>query len=131
MPARTSASPFRILRASSSSRPHPNTNAGTGQRRHCDRVPGSLHHAGGPHLIANELSSTEVREEVFREYNEELDAALSRSIWSHRGMTTCYRNDAGRVVISSPWKYIDYWQRTLEFDRSDYVDEPRRAVVTV
>ncbi|GAA4491671.1 NAD(P)/FAD-dependent oxidoreductase [Rhodococcus olei] len=110
----------------------PNTNAGHGgsaviatefQVRYIMQAIG--------HLIANDLESTEVREEVFREYNEDLDEALSRSIWSHQGMTTYYRNDAGRIVISSPWKYIDYWQRTLEFDRSDYVDEPRRAAVTV
>jgi 4-hydroxyacetophenone monooxygenase len=37
-------------------------------------------------------------------------------------MTTYYRNGEGRVVISSPWKYIDYWQRTLTFEPEDYMD---------
>jgi 4-hydroxyacetophenone monooxygenase len=72
------------------------------------------------HLIANDLASIEVREDVFWDYNQELDEALSRCIWVHPGMTTYYRNDAGRVVISSPWKYVDYWERTLEFKPDEY-----------
>jgi 4-hydroxyacetophenone monooxygenase len=59
---------------------------------------------------------------VFLRYNEELDEALSHSIWSHKGMTTYYRNDAGRIVVSSPWKYVDYWERIREFDPSEYHD---------
>jgi 4-hydroxyacetophenone monooxygenase len=35
-------------------------------------------------------------------------------------MTTYYRNEFGRIVVSSPWKYVDYWQRMLQFDPSDY-----------
>jgi 4-hydroxyacetophenone monooxygenase len=35
-------------------------------------------------------------------------------------MTTYYRNDAGRIVVSSPWKYIDYWARLRDFDLTDY-----------
>ncbi|WP_236147460.1 hypothetical protein [Mycolicibacterium sp. CH28] len=35
-------------------------------------------------------------------------------------MTTYYRNGAGRIVVSSPWKYVDYWNRTREFNPSDY-----------
>jgi 4-hydroxyacetophenone monooxygenase len=34
-------------------------------------------------------------------------------------MTTYYRNDAGRIVVSSPWQHVDYWQRTREFNPRD------------
>lgn len=73
------------------------------------------------HLVASDVDAFEVRDDVFWDYNDELDEALSRSIWAHEGMTNWYRNDAGRVVISSPWKYLDYWERTLQFNPEDYV----------
>ncbi|MFE2998622.1 flavin-containing monooxygenase [Nocardia sp. NPDC059246] len=100
----------------------PNTNAGHGgsaviatefQMRYIMQVIG--------HLISGDAVSSEVRADVFWEYNKELDDALSRCIWVHPGMTTYYRNGAGRVVISSPWTYIDYWKRTLTFEPEDYV----------
>jgi 4-hydroxyacetophenone monooxygenase len=105
----------------------PNTNAGHG---------GSAIHATEfqvryimqaiRHLLVNETGAVEVDRNVFLRYNAELDEALSHCIWSHKGMTTYYRNDAGRVVVSSPWKYVDYWERTREFDARDYheVDVP-------
>jgi 4-hydroxyacetophenone monooxygenase len=99
----------------------PNTNAGHGgsaviatefQMRYIMQAIG--------HMISHGVASTEVREDVFWDYNKELDDALSRCIWVHPGMTTYYRNSAGRVVVSSPWKYLDYWQRTLGFDPASY-----------
>jgi 4-hydroxyacetophenone monooxygenase len=70
-------------------------------------------------LVAN-TPALDVDREVFHRYNAELDDALSHCIWSHKGMTTYYRNGAGRIVVSSPWKYVDYWQRLREFDPDDY-----------
>ncbi len=99
----------------------PNTNAGHG---------GSAIHATEfqvryimeaiRHLLVNETAAVEVNRDMFDRYNEELDDALARCIWSHKGMTTYYRNDAGRIVVSSPWKYIDYWERVRDFNPSDY-----------
>lgn len=73
------------------------------------------------HLASSENGRLEVREDVFWEYNKELDGALSNCIWSHPGMTNWYRNEAGRVVVSSPWTYLDYWNRTREFSPDEYV----------
>jgi 4-hydroxyacetophenone monooxygenase len=74
-------------------------------------------------MIERDLSTIEVREDVFWDYNDELDQALARSIWSHRKASTYYRNDSGRVVVSSPWKYIDFWGRTRRFDPADYIED--------
>ena len=99
----------------------PNTNAGHG---------GSAIHATEfqvryimqaiRHLLVNETATVEVDRDVFERYNEELDEALEHCIWSHKGMTTYYRNDAGRIVVTGPWKYIEYWDRINEFDADDY-----------
>lgn len=75
-------------------------------------------------LASGEVSTIEVRRDVFEAYNEELDAALSQAIWSHEGMTTYYRNEAGRVVVSGPWTYLDWWGRMRELDPAEYVLEP-------
>jgi 4-hydroxyacetophenone monooxygenase len=99
----------------------PNTNAGHG---------GSAIHATEfqvryimqaiRQLLVTQTDALEVDRDVFSKYNAELDEALAHCIWSHKGMTTYYRNDAGRVVVSSPWKYVDYWERTREFDPHAY-----------
>jgi 4-hydroxyacetophenone monooxygenase len=72
--------------------------------------------------LVSETAAVEVDRSAYAQYNEELDEALAQMIWSHKGMTTYYRNDAGRIVVSSPWKYIDYWERLREFDPGDYHD---------
>ena len=101
----------------------PNTNAGHG---------GSAIHATEyqvryalqaiRHLLTGPAAVVEVDREVFERYNAELDQALSHCIWSHHGMTTYYRNGAGRIVVSSPWTYIDYWNRTRDFEPAEYRD---------
>jgi 4-hydroxyacetophenone monooxygenase len=67
------------------------------------------------------LASVEVRDDVFWNYNKELDEALGRSIWAHRGSSTYFRNNVGRIVVINPWKYVDYRARTENFNRNDYV----------
>ncbi|WP_235892653.1 flavin-containing monooxygenase [Mycolicibacterium hodleri] len=75
------------------------------------------------YLLSNDVASIEVDRDVFVEYNRELDEALAQSIWSHTGMTTYYRNQAGRIVVSSPWTYVDYWTRIRNFDQLEYHSE--------
>ncbi len=98
----------------------PNTNAGHGgsavvstefQVRYMMQAIGQLIEKRG---------ALDVRSDVFWKYNHELDEALARSIWAHPGTNNWYRNEAGRVVISSPWKYVDYWERTRQFRLDDY-----------
>lgn len=71
-------------------------------------------------LLESGADAIDVDRDVFLQYNRELDEMLSQCIWSHPGMTTYYRNEFGRIVVSSPWKYVDYWERTREFDSAEY-----------
>jgi 4-hydroxyacetophenone monooxygenase len=41
-------------------------------------------------------------------------------IWTHRGMTNWYRNAAGRVVATTPWRLLDYWKMTHRPVLDDY-----------
>lgn len=106
----------------------PNTNAGHG---------GSAIHATEfqvryvmqaiRNLLSGDAAAIEVDRDTFLNYNKELDEALSHCIWSHKGMTTYYRNEFGRIVVTGPWKYIEYWRRTLNFDPEDYNELPAKA----
>lgn len=78
-------------------------------------------------LIEADLASIEVREDVFWDYNKELDEALSRMIWSHRKTSTYFRNTAGRVVVNSPWKYLDFWARTKRYEPGEHHEVAKEA----
>jgi 4-hydroxyacetophenone monooxygenase len=72
-------------------------------------------------MIDGGLRSIECRRDVHDAYAVEIDAALSRTVWAHPDVTNYYRNSRGRIVGSSPWRYVDYWQRTRDVDPSDYI----------
>ena len=61
------------------------------------------------------------------DYNREVDAMHARMVWTHKGMTNWYRNQAGRVVSIMPWRVVDYWRMTREADLDDFITEARAA----
>ncbi|MPZ62526.1 MAG: SidA/IucD/PvdA family monooxygenase [Propionibacteriales bacterium] len=71
-------------------------------------------------MAEHEIDTLEVRHEICDEYNARVDAAHERMIWTHPGMTTYYRNAAGRVVTTTPWRVIDYWFMTRTPDLDAY-----------
>jgi 4-hydroxyacetophenone monooxygenase len=72
-------------------------------------------------MLDQGLTSIECRPDVHDAYIADLDAALSRTVWAHPGVTNYYRNAAGRIVGSSPWTYLEYWLRTRQVQPSDYI----------
>jgi 4-hydroxyacetophenone monooxygenase len=75
------------------------------------------------------LGSVECRQDVHDAYNERVDAAHERMVWTHPGMSTYYRNSRGRVVVNSPWRNVDFWHMAREPNLDDFHVEPRRAQV--
>jgi 4-hydroxyacetophenone monooxygenase len=63
-------------------------------------------------MIEQDITSVDVLPEVHDRYIDELDTALSTTIWAYPGMTTYYRNSKGRIVVPMPWSNLDYWYRT-------------------
>ena len=49
-----------------------------------------------------------------------MDAAHGAMIWTHPGMTNWYRNPAGRVVSTLPWRIVDYREMIREPDLGDF-----------
>jgi len=66
------------------------------------------------------------RPEAHDAYNEKVDAAHARMIWSHPGVAGWFTNEKGRVITNSPFRLVDYWSMTRAPDPSDFVlDAPR------
>ncbi len=62
----------------------------------------------------------EVRADVHDAYNERVQAAHEKMIWTHKGMTNWYRNSRGRVVAPTPFRNDDYWHMTRNTGLADY-----------
>lgn len=71
-------------------------------------------------LIENGLRAMEPRREIYDDYNRRLIAELETLVWSHPAAASWYRNRAGRVVNTSPWRLVDYWNWTREPKLEDY-----------
>jgi len=71
-------------------------------------------------LLENGFVTMECRQDAHDAYNERLDQALARTVWSHPGMNSWYKNSKGRVTTTSPWRLLDYWRWTQEPDLADF-----------
>ena len=65
--------------------------------------------------------SVEICEEVHDRYNEAVDAAHERMVWTHPGVAPWYRNRQGRVVSNSPWRLVDYWHMTRHAHLEEFI----------
>jgi 4-hydroxyacetophenone monooxygenase len=72
-------------------------------------------------LIESGKTLIECKQAVHDAYNQRVDAAHEKMIWTHGGMNTWYRNKRGRVTTNSPWRIIDYWAMTRTLNKDDYV----------
>ncbi|WP_214400920.1 flavin-containing monooxygenase [Pseudonocardia lacus] len=72
------------------------------------------------------IGAVECRPEAHADYAARQDAAHERMIWTHPGMGNWYRNPAGRVVCTLPWRIVDYWAMTRHVDWDDFSTEPAR-----
>jgi 4-hydroxyacetophenone monooxygenase len=75
-------------------------------------------------MIDRDLASIEPKQRVHDDFVRLVDERHSELIWSHPGMTTYYRNSAGRVVSVTPFSLLEYWEMTHDIDLSDYIVTP-------
>jgi 4-hydroxyacetophenone monooxygenase len=67
-------------------------------------------------LIAQDASSVEVRDDVYRAYVAKLDAAHEKLVWTHPGAENWYRNSRGRIIAITPWRNDAFWRMTRDVD---------------
>lgn len=51
----------------------------------------------------------EVRQDVHDQFNQRVQQAHDKMIWSHKGMSNWYRNVQGKIVAPTPFRNDDYW----------------------
>ena len=82
-------------------------------------------------MIEEGHASLEVRRSVHDNYNELVDRKCAKMVWAHPGVSSWYKNKDNRVTVTSPWRLVDYWALTDEFDPSEYVALPGSAPLVV
>jgi 4-hydroxyacetophenone monooxygenase len=71
-------------------------------------------------LLQNGKRALDCRPAVYDDYNARLASELDSLVFSHAGTGSWYKNKAGRVVNTSPWRLVDYWKWTREPQLADY-----------
>jgi len=71
-------------------------------------------------MFAENTTAIAVREDVNAEYNAAMDDLHNRTVWSHRGFSTYYRNSKDRVVYIMPFTNVEYWQRVQDSNLDDF-----------
>jgi 4-hydroxyacetophenone monooxygenase len=71
-------------------------------------------------LLESGAKAMDCKPEVYEDYTRRLIAELETLVWSHPAADSWYRNKAGRVVTTSPWRLADYWKWTRAPNLQDY-----------
>lgn len=70
-------------------------------------------------------TSIDASQEATDRYNDLVDEVHSRTVWTHPGFGTFYRNSKGRVIFVMPFLNIEYFEFT---ERTDIENYTRRKV---
>jgi 4-hydroxyacetophenone monooxygenase len=71
-------------------------------------------------MFAHGVAAIDAREDVTERYNELVDEVHSRTVWTHPGFSTYYRNSKGRVIFVMPFRNLEYWEFTRRPDLENY-----------
>ncbi|TQC41748.1 NAD(P)/FAD-dependent oxidoreductase [Rhodococcus sp. WS4] len=71
-------------------------------------------------MFEQNIAAIDARADATEQYNELVDTTHARTVWTHRGMSTYYRNSRGRVVFVMPFLNVEYWEMTRRPDLENY-----------
>ncbi|MDV7353254.1 FAD-dependent oxidoreductase [Rhodococcus oxybenzonivorans] len=71
-------------------------------------------------MFEQNIAAIDARTDATEQYNELVDTTHARTVWTHRGMSTYYRNSRGRVVFVMPFLNVEYWEMTRRPDLENY-----------
>ncbi|KAL8276357.1 hypothetical protein RQP46_011242 [Phenoliferia psychrophenolica] len=72
------------------------------------------------HLIENDKTSLEPRQDLYDSYNADLDEAVKDLIWEEEGKSY-YCNEFGRSAVNMPWTTAEYHKMVAEPNFADFV----------
>ena len=70
-------------------------------------------------MRSRRIDALDVRPEVSRNYNDEIQARLAKTVWAS-GCKSWYQNKAGKVVALWPGATYEFRARTKRFDAESY-----------
>ena len=71
-------------------------------------------------MIDKGIDAIDVRSDVNREYNEQVQEISRTLAWGHPNVESWYKNSDGRVINNSPFSLQQYWEVTHDVDLDDY-----------
>jgi 4-hydroxyacetophenone monooxygenase len=72
-------------------------------------------------MFARGVTAIDARDDVTERYNQLVDEVHDRTVWTHPGFRTYYRNSRGRVIFVMPFLNLEYWEFTDQGGLDDYV----------
>ena len=72
------------------------------------------------HMIKNDLKIIKVKPDIEKEYQSRYEERHSKMVWQHPKVSNWYQNSQGKVVTTSPWRLVEYWNWTNNFNHDDY-----------
>lgn len=66
------------------------------------------------------VTAIDADSEATKRYNELVDEVHEKTVWTHSGFGTYYRNSRGRVVFVMPFLNVEYWEFTRRPDLENY-----------
>ncbi len=71
-------------------------------------------------LIDKHRSVMDCRQDVHDAYNKWIDQGNEQMAWGTPGVSTWYKNAAGRVTQNWPYSMLEFWQQTKSPNEADY-----------
>jgi 4-hydroxyacetophenone monooxygenase len=71
-------------------------------------------------ILASGVRALDIKRDVHDAFNDAVDAENRNMAWGWSDVSSWYKNDHGRVAQNWPFTLLEYWQRTLAPDPTDY-----------
>ena len=72
------------------------------------------------YLTNNNLKKFKVKRHIEQQYQDKFESRHNKMVWEHEKVSSWYQNSSGKVVTTSPWKLLEYWNWTKKFNENDY-----------
>jgi len=72
------------------------------------------------YMLSNNFKVIRVKPEIEKQYQDRFDKRHEKMVWQHSKVSSWYQNSKGKVVTTSPWRLVEYWNWTNKFNQDDY-----------
>ena len=72
------------------------------------------------YMLSNNFKVIRVKPEIEKQYQDRFDKRHEKMVWQHSKVSSWYQNSEGKVVTTSPWRLVEYWNWTNKFNQDDY-----------